>query len=192
MKLKTLAAMVAAALPLTAFAVPPHNPDLVRDGNRWTVTAYTDASAVHQQLATQGICFYFVGVNGTHQQYRWVSDTFPDWNGNATQEGDQVFMHGDYAEDVGHDGFNWELVTMSPVNFQKEPEQGFGHWHEWREDGKYGRTIGFANAHWKRVGKCDSATADEALERGRELDFPKDESGRIMFDPRGLLDRGEQ
>ncbi len=89
-------------------AAPTDDPDLTTGGNRWTITAYNDASPVHDQWATQGICFRFIGTVGTHNRYEWWSDTFPDWNGIATQEGDEIFMHGDYANDVGHDGIRVE------------------------------------------------------------------------------------
>src|SRR5882672_3603850 len=46
--------------------VPTPSPDLVRGGNLWTITAFNDASPVHTQMATQGICFEFIGVVGTH------------------------------------------------------------------------------------------------------------------------------
>ena len=64
----------------------------------------------------------------------------PDWNGIAPQEGNEVVMHGDYAGDVGHDLVMFNVVTSTPKNIDA------GHWVEWREDGKSGRTIGFANA----------------------------------------------
>jgi hypothetical protein len=128
---------------LVAPALP--SPQLVNGGNLWTITAFDDSSPVHTQLATQSICFEFVGVVGTHVRYRWRSTTFPDWNGRATQEGDQVFMHGDYAKDVGHDGMEWSIASA---------KTGAGHWFEWREDGGFGITIGFANAEWQRVGSC--------------------------------------
>ena len=147
----------------TTQAAPPHLPDLVQGGNRWTITAYDDSSTIHNQWATQGICFYYAGTRGTQQLYRWVSDTFPDWNGRAVQEGDQIFMHGDYANDVGHDGMQWDVVTSSPKN------EGYGHWQEWREDGKLGRTIGFANAKLARVGQCKTKTADLAIDRSHYL-----------------------
>ncbi|OLE74922.1 MAG: hypothetical protein AUG12_00405 [Acidobacteria bacterium 13_1_20CM_2_57_8] len=125
--------------------VPTPSPDLVRGGNLWTITAFNDASPVHTQMATQGICFEFIGVVGTHFRYRWYSTTFPDWNGIASQEGDQVFMHGDYAKDVGHDGIHWAIDTS---------KAGSGHWTEWREDGGFGNTIVFANAVFQRAGIC--------------------------------------
>ena len=149
-KLKSLSILATAALLVThaAYAVPPHKPDLVSDGNRWLITFYNDSATGHDQWATQGLCFFRVANVGTHTRYVWYSDTFPDWNGWATQEGDQIFMHGDYARDVGHDGMEWEIVTNSPKN------EGAGHWKEWRENGAFGRTIGFGNAKYSRVGKC--------------------------------------
>ncbi|MEJ2691663.1 MAG: hypothetical protein P8166_01110 [Candidatus Thiodiazotropha sp.] len=190
MKFKTKMCLAVSAMVLTAhtsaFAVPPHKPDLVSDGNRWLITGYFDNSSVHAQANTQGICFYPAGVSGTHQRYRWVSDTYPDWNGNATQEGDQVFMHGDFqwpfreVRDGGHDSMEWEIVTMSPKN------EGAGHWQEWIEDGRFGRTVGFGNAKLVRVGKCKYATAEEALEAGQQLDIPTDDTGIPMYNPMGI------
>ncbi len=170
----------------TLLAQPPHKPDLISDGNRWTITAYDDSSTDHTQWATQGICFYADGLVGTHQRYIWVSDTYPDWNGRATQEGDQIFMHGDFqwpygvARDGGHDGMEWEIVSESRAN------GGAGHWKEWVEDGGFGVTIGFANASLKRVGKCEYQSADEALKAGRELELPKDDEGKYQYNPFGV------
>src|SRR6478672_10890085 len=138
-------ALLAFAFTTTAAAQALPSPQLVNGGNLWTITAFDDSSPVHTQWATQSICFEFIGVVGTHTRYRWRSTTFPDWNGKATQEGDQVFMHGDYAKDVGHDGMEWSIVTN---------KNGSGHWFEWREDGGFGTTIGFANAEWQRIGTC--------------------------------------
>jgi len=130
-------ALLALTLAATATAQVLPSPQLVTGGNLWTVTAFDDSSPVHTQWATQGICFEYLGVFGTQIRYRWYSTTFPDWNGKATQEGDQVFMHGDYAKDVGHDGMEWSIVTN---------KAGSGHWFEWRENGGFGITIGFANS----------------------------------------------
>jgi hypothetical protein len=174
------AVVVAATLaPASAYAqiirIPTDQPNLVIGGNRWTITAYNDASPSHDQWATQGICFRFLGTIGTHNRYLWWSDTFPDWNGIASQEGDQVFMHGDYANDVGHDGITWEIVTSSAKNI------GAGHWHEWRENGAFGTTIGFANALLNRVGTC-RLTLDEA----KLIPLPYDQfTGRQMESPFG-------
>jgi hypothetical protein len=190
MTVKTKMCLALAALALTThtsvFADPPHRPDLVSDGNRWTITFYNDASPRHDQWATQGLCFYPAGVVGTHQRYIWVSDTYPDWNGRATQEGDQIFMHGDFqwpygqVRDGGHDGMEWEIVTMSPRNM------GAGHWKEWVEDGRYGITIGFGNARFQRVGKCELSTADEALKVYQDIELPRDENGNFLNNPMGV------
>lgn len=141
-------ALLALALPITAAAQAQPSPQLVNGGNLWTITGFDDASPVHAPLASQGICFEFVGVVGTQVRYRWRSTTFPDWNGRATQEGDQIFMHGDYARNEGHDGMEWSIVSS---------RTGAGHWFEWREDGGFGVTIGFANAEWQRTGSCPVA-----------------------------------
>jgi hypothetical protein len=166
-------------------AQPPHYPDLVSDGNRWIITAYDDSSPVHTEWATQGICFYPVAFVGTHQRYVWVSDTYPDWNGRASQEGDQVFMYGDFRwpygqeRDRGHDGIEWEITTESRIN------GGTGHWKEWIEDGRAGVTVGFANAKLRRVGKCDYDTLEQAFTAGQELELPRDESGNYIYRPMG-------
>jgi hypothetical protein len=157
-----------------AHAAVPYSPDLVKSGNRWTITFYNDAAPAHDQWATQGICFRYLGVAGTHQRYVWWSDTYPDWNGMATQEGDEITMHGDYAKDVGHDGMKWDIATSSPKSL------GTGHWWEWREDGGYGNTIGFGNARLERVGACRVAYEEAAY-----LKLPLDESGREMQTPMG-------
>jgi hypothetical protein len=173
----------AAMAPNAAFAqfiavpAPTDHPDLVTGGNRWTITAYNDASPNHDQWATQGICFRFIGTVGTHNRYQWWSDTFPDWNGIASQEGDEIFMHGDYANDVGHDGMKWSIVTSSAKNI------GAGHWFEWRENGAYGNTIGFANALLTRVGRCVIT-----LEQAKLIPLPYDLAGRQLESPFGNLE----
>jgi hypothetical protein len=176
------AAVLAPTAASAQFVLPPlgptDNPNLVAGGNRWTITFYNDASPNHDQWATQGICFRFIGTVGTHNRYQWWSDTFPDWNGIASQEGDQVFMHGDYANDVGHDGITWEIVTASARNV------GAGHWHEWRENGAFGNTIGFGNAQLARVGSC-RLTLDEAKLIAIPFDY---RTNRLMESPMGNPD----
>jgi hypothetical protein len=181
----TVSALLLAAT-TSAIANPPYRPNLFSEGNRWTITAYFDNSPAHTQAATQGICFYPDGVSGTHQQYRWVSDTYPDWNGRASQEGDQIFMHGDFQwpygvkRDGGHDSMDWEIITVSRKN------EGAGHWKEWVENGRFGITVGFANAKFVRVGKCKYQTAEEALEAYYGLDLPKGPDGNILYNPLGV------
>lgn len=173
------------AAPLSAFANPPHLPNLVQYGNRWTITFYDDSSPLHNQWATQGICFYRVGVVGTHERYIWISDTYPDWNGRATQEGDQIFMHGDFqwpwgTPNGGHDGMEWEIVSL---------KEGAGHWKEWVEYGRFGTTIGFGNAKLVRVGNCTNPgfdTADTAYEANAKLAIPRNPDGTEQNNPMGI------
>lgn len=170
--LATIASAQAQILP-----APTPSPDLVKGGNLWSITAFNDASPVHTQMATQGICFEFIGVVGTHVRYRWFSTTFPDWNGIASQEGDQVFMHGDYAHDVGHDGIHWAIDTA---------RTGSGHWTEWREDGGFGNTIVFANATFQRTGICRTPIP------GTPLPFVPNQysaDGQLIENPMGIVEK---
>jgi hypothetical protein len=183
-----LAALAWTLFPQDAAAVAPHLPDLVAQGNRWTITFYDDTSPGHAQWATQGICFYYAGVMGTHQQYIWISDTYPDWNGRASQEGDQVFMHGDFQwpfgdKDGGHDGMQWELVTVSPRDI------GAGHWHEWAENGAFGITFGFGNTMLRRVGKCQAATTADAFAASPFLPLPDTSVDNPMGVPRAVYEQ---
>jgi hypothetical protein len=128
-------------------------PDVVTGGNAWTITFYDDSSPTHAQWATQNLCFVTTGTVGTQLAGYWYSTSFNDWNGTWRQEGDQVFMTGDYAGDntgnaVGHDGMEWQLVTA------ERKAEGFGHWKEWRENGAFGQPIGYGNAKFVRVGSC--------------------------------------
>lgn len=153
MKRLNMTALLMLGLASAAFANPPHFPNVTLNGNLWSITAYDDSAPGHTQWATQNICFLQQGVLGTHAYGIWYSTTFYDWNGSWRQEGDQVFMTGDYAGDiqgnaVGHDGMQWEIVTSNYAN------EGYGHWHEWRENRLYGQVIGYANAKLRRIGKC--------------------------------------
>ncbi|MGA1823586.1 MAG: hypothetical protein ACMUIP_02905 [bacterium] len=160
---------------IVAAVGPMYQPNLISGGNKWIITFFDDSSPTHTQWATQGICFRYTGRAGRHDRYVWWSDTFPDWNGRATQEGDQIIMYGDYARDVGHDGMIWDIVTSSRSN------EGAGHWWEWREDGKYGRVIGFGNAKLIRRGKCE---CDE--DKAMDIDLPLTKDGYIMETPAGV------
>jgi hypothetical protein len=153
-KLRLASALAAAALGCStpaAHAGPA--PDVVTNGNAWSITAYDDSSPAHTQWATQNICFYVTGTVGTQLAGYWYSTSFYDWNGTWRQEGDQVFMTGDYAGDVngnavGHDGIEWQLFTAEKAS------QGYGHWREWRENGGMGTVIGYANTRLVRTGTC--------------------------------------
>jgi hypothetical protein len=131
-------------VPYVATAQVPR-PNVFDGGNHWQVTCYNDPSAAHLQQATQGICFLPYAVVGQSIQGYWYGTNFPDWNGRYSQEGDQVRMHGDYDENDGHDGLEWEVVSA---------RTGSGHWTEWRETPNPGRTITFCNANWTRTGSC--------------------------------------
>jgi hypothetical protein len=175
--LRWLPASLAAIATIAGGVARAQQPDLVSAGNRWTITAYNDESPNHDEWATQGLCFRSIGMFGTHQRYVWWSDTFPDWNGVASQEGNEVVMHGDYAGDVGHDSMMWNVVSATPRNV------GAGHWVEWREDGKFGRTIGFANALLTRAGNCRVS-----YEAAPYLPLPVDAYGRQYDSPFGALE----
>jgi hypothetical protein len=161
-------AMVAGVAASAALA--NSKPNVFDGGNRWLITAFDDTSPQHTQWATQGICFLPYAVVGTHIQGIWYSDTFPNWRGRYSQEGDRVLMHGDYASDVGHDGMVIEL------GFGTSPRDvGAGQWTEWREYGANGMTIGFANARLQRVGRCAQSFGDISAMPPAELDKLVDE-----------------
>ena len=108
-------------------------------------------------MATQGICFLAYSRAGTHIRGIWFSDTFPNWNGRYSQEGDRVLMHGDYAQEIGHDGMMIELFAGT-----SRRDEGAGQWTEWRENPRAGRTVVFANARLRRVGRCPVVQVDAA------------------------------
>jgi len=142
-------ALLASAVGLVSPAIAQPRPNVYNNGNRWLITAYDDTSPTHTQWATQGICFLPYAPVGTHIQGVWYSDTFPNWRGRYSQEGDRILMHGDYANDVGHDGMQHELFAGASPN-----DEAAGQWIEWRETGLNGTTIGFVNSRLRRVGRC--------------------------------------
>lgn len=132
-----------------AYATAPYLPDFVKDGNRWSFKAYDDASLDHTQLvAAQVICFEYAGISGNHQLYTWYSETFPGWSGNAVQEGDQIFIHGDYANGAGHSSIQMDTLVAPTINGSA------GTWQEWRHDGANGTTVNFAKTRALREGDC--------------------------------------
>jgi hypothetical protein len=141
--------LIAVVVAAAGAAVAQPRPNVYDQGNRWLITAYSDASPVHAQMATQGICFLPYAANGTQIQGVWYSDTFPNWRGHYAQEGDRVLMHGDYANGVGHDGIETELFAGTSPQ-----DEGGGQWTEWRSIGPFGTTIVFANDRLRRAGKC--------------------------------------
>jgi hypothetical protein len=148
-----LATAIAAALWCSSSAQAQPRPDVVTGGNAWNITFFDDSSPSHTQWATQTICFFVTGMVGTQLAGYWYSTTFYDWNGTWRQEGDQLFMTGDYAGDVngnavGHDGMEFQLTTMEAKSY------AFGHWREWRENGSMGNVIGYGNSRLIRNGYC--------------------------------------
>lgn len=136
--------VIALTLSTTAHAQPPYTADLVQGGNKWFLDAYNDTDPDHIFINTVGICFKYAGTQGTHQRYTWYSDSFKGWHGTATQEADQIFMHGVYANGKGRDAVQVRIIIDTPRS------GSVGHWQEWRDDGKYGQVIGFANARMIR------------------------------------------
>lgn len=132
-----------------SFAVAPYLPDFVKDGNRWSFKAYDDASPDHTTLvAAQVMCFEYAGISGNHQLYTWYSETFPGWSGNAVQEGDQIFIHGDYAQGAGHSSIQLDTLVAPTINGSA------GTWQEWRHNGANGNTVNFAKTRALREGDC--------------------------------------
>ena len=143
---------------------PPHNPNLYEPMNVWEMTSYLDRSSKHQQKIVQQICFTAPSLAAdTHWAYDWYS-SFKDWSGKARQEGDQIFMHGDYSENNGHTSLQWEIVTQSKN--REHQTKGFGHCADWQNNkvGSLGNTMIFANVKFVRINtdeKCEKFRKEE-------------------------------
>jgi hypothetical protein len=153
----TVIAISSLLLSGAALSHPPE-PNVFDGGNKWRITFYNDSTVNHQQWATQEICFLPYAVVGTSIQGSWYSTSFPDWNGQYYQEGDEVKMTGDYANDVGHDHMTLLHTTYDAPGQTRG--MAFKDWTEWREDGKFGNIIGWGNAKLERAGKCPSFIAN--------------------------------
>ncbi|MBR9910437.1 MAG: hypothetical protein GYB33_08825 [Gammaproteobacteria bacterium] len=155
MNIKKYRAPIAIALATLMGASLAHSavprPNVFDGGNRWRITYYNDPTAGHSQWATQILCFLPYAQIGTSIQGTWYSLTFPDWNGRYYQEGDEVKMTGDYANDVGHD----HMTLFHTTNGRRD--MAFKDWTEWRENGGYGRIIGWGNTRMVRDGRCPVA-----------------------------------
>jgi hypothetical protein len=146
------AVSVAAALGASPAAAQIPLPNVFDGGNRWLITGFIDNSPSHQEAATQEICFLPYAVVGTSIQGAWFSTSFTNWNGRYYQEGDEIKMIGDYADDVGHDHMTLVHTTFDVAGQVRG--LAFKDWTEWREDGRFGRIIGWANARIVRAGRC--------------------------------------
>ncbi len=136
-----------AAIAGSASAQP--RPNVYDGGNQWLITAYDDTSTVHARWATQTLCFMPYAAVGTSIQGVWYSTSYPNWRGRYDQEGDRVLMHGEWGNNMGHDGMVIELFAGNP-----DPHEGAGQWTEWVENTTYGGTVGFLNTRLRRSGKC--------------------------------------
>ena len=167
MAIFALAAQVNAQVP---------KPNVFDGGNRWLITAFDDRSGIHQQWATQGVCFLPYAVNGTHIQGVWYSDTYPGWAGRYSQEGDRILMHGNWGNDIGSDGMVIELFAGNSPR-----DVGAGQWTEWFNPGTYGNTVGFLNTRLSRVGKCQlPTTVDTSTMSQAELEkFGAEQSSNV-------------
>lgn len=153
-------ALVSLVFSAALHAQPPYSADLVQGGNKWLLDAYDDTDANHAFVNTVGLCFKYDGIQGSHQRYTWYSDTFKGWQGTATQEGDQIFIHGAYANGNGRDAIQVRIIIDTPRS------GSVGHWQEWRDDNGYGEVIGFANARMIRdPGQPCAMTEAEALDK---------------------------
>lgn len=159
-------AIVAITFSSAIQAQPPYNADLVQGGNKWFLDAYDDTDPDHNLINTVGLCFKYAGTVGTHQRYTWYSDSFKGWQGTASQEGDQIFIHGRYAGGKGRDAIQVRIIIDTPRS------GSVGHWQEWRDDDSYGQIIGFANARMIRdPGQPCAMTEKEALDTGFSFPF---------------------
>jgi len=130
-------------------------PNVFDGGNRWLITGFLDDSPNHLRVGTQEICFLPYAVVGTSIQGVWFSTSFKNWNGRYYQEGDEIKMTGDYAENVGHDHMTLVHTTFDVAGGVRG--MAFKDWTEWREDDRFGRIIGWANARLQRAGRCGVA-----------------------------------
>ena len=114
----------------TAFAAPIHQPDLFEPNNNlfWKMEFYFDKSPTHFLIPAEvKICFSEPIRNEMHQEYAWIS---PNGNGYASQEGDQVFMHGNlYKLDFGAE---LEITSQDEASGHLRiwvPNQYHPYWH---------------------------------------------------------------
>jgi len=125
---------------------------------------YDDNDPSHQPLLVipQRICFGNTVDTGTHQRSRWCSTT-KNWKGWAHQEGDQVFMHGNYQMPDGNIGsttLQWEIVTNANADALNAGTKGYGHCVDWYSTStSFGHTNVFANVRFIReVENCNFDT----------------------------------
>ncbi len=114
----------------TAFAVPSHQPELFEPNNLWKLEFYFDKKPTHLLIPAEvNICFSKPITNEMHQEYTWVSSN-AGGKGYASQEGDQVFMHGSlYKLDFGAE---LEITSQDEASGHLRiwiPQRYFPYWH---------------------------------------------------------------
>lgn len=173
MKLTTHTVVLSGLLVAPALlAVPPHQPNLTDGGNLWLMNAYDDTDPKHRHIFREEICFRLIGNVGTHTRYAWQSLTYPAFKGIASQEGDQVVMHGDYTVQgnaIYHDAWQFDLVT------EYNKDLAAGHWTMWKHDGAFGTTAYTANVTLNRQAdsQCGiSAPVDDSKQLTPTLELP--------------------
>ena len=188
LKLTGLALFVVVVGLVAEAAAQIPRPNVFQGGNRWRITAYEDASPVHQQLGTQDVCFLPFAIVGTHIRGVWFSPTFPGWTGRYSQEGDRVLMYGNWGNFIGSDGIFIELTEGTSPR-----DVGAGQWTEWFNFGANGTLVTFANARLARVGTCllptnaDTMTQAElevlATDRARSVEPRLRKDGKVSDHP---------
>ena len=66
------------------------------------------------------------------------------------QEGDEIFMIGDFWTGQGKDAMQWELVTTK--------DEGFGHWECMGRGRRHGNWIAKGNTRIAKLGTCSQLT----------------------------------
>ena len=171
-----------------AQATPQHFPavdPVAVPGTLYSITFYDDTASTHTQWATQNVCFVQGPVQGSNTTGLWYSTTYNRWIGLWRQEGDQIFMIGDFWKGQGKDSMQWELVTTK--------DEGFGHWNEWVEDGMYGNWVAKGNTRLAKIGTClsplQAAESDQAdsWEETKQRALREAEAAPVRFRKDGSL-----
>lgn len=150
---------ISSTLPITSYAKPPYYPNLTTYGNRWLVTSYWDKYLPHPTQGFQILCFRKISNDDNHVKYEWYAPAYPDWRGQAIQEGDQIEMYGGYGSYRGSSA-HWEIVGR---------DTGSGAWNDWiypHVSPTYGSPFGFYGAEFQRIGYCSDPWPSSASANG--------------------------
>ena len=114
---------------------------------QYTVAFYNEFGA---GTGTQGICLEGSGSTGT-----WYSDTFSAWSGKWFRKGNDIHLHGNYADGQGNDAFELTRISSQLLT---------GYWQEWRDDGSHDAYV-TAKFGFKKA-KCNPPVAVRATPDG--------------------------